>query len=584
LLKSQLKDTESLLASHQEQLAELKAVMQQMTADREETDGGMSTGTPPTPALGNRASKDSMTRVFDALHLAPNSATNEDIQPCPPTSLINLLHPVLRHDIAAYRDFCEVLHAPKTATKTSPLGRPSSGSFTGMQVMGMGIGISPSPNHSPNSSINFFGSRKDAEAPSAVPSPAGSINANNSQLIAQGLKETKFYKRALVEDIEPTLRLDNAPGLSWLARRNVLSAITEGSLLIDPMPSSPRVSIFSCALCGETRADEQHARAHRMRTNDTQNAQRYPVCGYCVNRLRSVCDFVAFLRTLKEGLWKCENEGDEKHAWEESVKLRERMFWSRIGGGVVPAFLYKESPRSSLEKPSDVERVGVTPPRTPQMKAVKEPVKLDIPKKRQSRPDILTPDMQIRDITPGANADAIDMLSPVNVRSSISSDGESGRFIFSEDTETRSQLEEVVVNALDSGEIELHCKQPANTVEQESADSKEEKEAETEVSKVILSLPTPDTLEHVGASTVSEESKSEDEPKPASKPKLELESKAGEHLEIEDEHELEIEHDSRVEADTKPEHQTSTDEKMSLSVEASVERAVTPVQSVPGGW
>ena len=34
-----------------------------------------------------------------------------------------------------------------------------------------------------------------------------------------------------------------------------------------------------------------------------------------------------------------ETDEDVKAAWEESVRLRERMFWQRIGGGVIPAFL-----------------------------------------------------------------------------------------------------------------------------------------------------------------------------------------------------------------------------------------------------
>lgn len=53
---------------------------------------------------------------------------------------------------------------------------------------------------------------------------------------------------------------------------------------------------------------------------------------------------------IRDGYWRtCDGEG-EKLAWEESVRLRERMFWARIGGGVVPAFLQsKDTPRSSTE-------------------------------------------------------------------------------------------------------------------------------------------------------------------------------------------------------------------------------------------
>jgi hypothetical protein len=55
---------------------------------------------------------------------------------------------------------------------------------------------------------------------------------------------------------------------------------------------------------------------------------------------------------VKDGYWRTEGEEGEKAAWEESVRLRERMFWARIGGGVVPAFVptsvhARDSPRSS---------------------------------------------------------------------------------------------------------------------------------------------------------------------------------------------------------------------------------------------
>jgi hypothetical protein len=40
---------------------------------------------------------------------------------------------------------------------------------------------------------------------------------------------------------------------------------------------------------------------------------------------------------LKDGHWRTDDEESERAAWEESVKLREQMFWSRIGGGVIPA-------------------------------------------------------------------------------------------------------------------------------------------------------------------------------------------------------------------------------------------------------
>jgi hypothetical protein len=47
--------------------------------------------------------------------------------------------------------------------------------------------------------------------------------------------------------------------------------------------------------------------------------------------MRVTCDFVGFLRAVRDGIWKIEDEEGEEKAWDESVKLRERMFWARLG-------------------------------------------------------------------------------------------------------------------------------------------------------------------------------------------------------------------------------------------------------------
>lgn len=343
-LKSQLQDTEVLLASHQEQLAQLKDVMQQLTVEKEEAE----LSRPQTPALMSMKSRDSLTVDFDSLS---STLTMEDLPPLPATSLPNIVLPVLRYDIPAYSDFIEILTAAKTARLTPPQ-RSSGGSFSSIQVMGMSV---PSPPQSAGLSASFFGKRKPAvNSGSASVGHSPSNSAGDAQLIWQSLRETKFYKRVLVEDIEPTLRLENSPGLSWLARRSVQTAITEGSLVIDPIPTPSAAKggsntvgvMFPCSMCGESRSGDEHARTHRMRINENQGAQRYPLCGYCVNRLRCVCDFMVFLRAIREGIWKCDTQEEMQHAWEESVKLRERMFWARIGGGMVPA-AYGRAERAS---------------------------------------------------------------------------------------------------------------------------------------------------------------------------------------------------------------------------------------------
>ncbi|KAI9819189.1 MAG: rab guanine nucleotide exchange factor S2 [Pycnora praestabilis] len=351
-LRSQLNDTELLLASHQEQLAELKIVMQQMHSDREEIEASTNQSTgPSTPALGTQ---ENLHKIFEALHLSPNTPGTDDISPSHPTSFSHLLHPVLRTDLQAYEDFSSLL---RMSRNIQPGSRASSGSYGGLNVMGLSSLTNSTPpqtlGHVPSngsaSSISTAGTYNSSPGtPNTPASSNGSFSSKDAPHSLTPLKETRFYKRALTEDIEPTLRLDTAPGLSWLARRTVLTSMSEGSLIVEPMPAAARLYVFSCALCGENRKGEEHTRSHRFRTSEAENAQRYPLCNYCLGRVRASCDFLGFLRVLRDGHWRTEGENAEKAAWEESVRLRERMFWARIGGGVLPAFIQtKDSPRTS---------------------------------------------------------------------------------------------------------------------------------------------------------------------------------------------------------------------------------------------
>jgi len=352
-LKTQLADMESLLKSQQEQLTELKQVMEQMTVERDDQTNATA---PSTPGLSKFDSKDELQDSY-AVQATPMS---EPISPSYPTSFTHLLSTVLRTDLTAYDDFTSLLKMSKNVAGS----RASSGSY-GSIGLGLGLGAyaGTAPPATNGSTTSLATSATLGSSPATPTTPAstistGSINGPNS---LTPLKETKFYKRALAEDIEPTLRLDTAPGLSWLARRTVQNAICDGTLVVDPMPASTKPYLFACSLCGETRKDSAHVRSHRFRTNENDSAQRYPLCKYCLGRIRSTCDFLGFLRILKDGHWRADDEESEKAAWEESVRLREQMFWSRMGGGVVPAAhhhhadLFK-SPRVSEDARKEQQR------------------------------------------------------------------------------------------------------------------------------------------------------------------------------------------------------------------------------------
>lgn len=319
-LKSQLLDSETLLKSQQEQLSKLKTVMETMTSERDDC------MTNPTAPSSPGFPKVEIRDEDRYISLTPStSGPLEALSPAPPTSFSHLIQPVLRFDIATYDDFVNLARLSRNRTAN----RVSSGStIAGLNLSSLGLGGStssaPQSPHTPASS--------DSTSPASAPIP--------------NLKDTRFFKRALTEDIDPTLRLDAAPGLSWLARRSVLNAMTDGSLVVDPVTthagnsflmSTAKPQFHPCSLCGETRQEPEYLRNHRFRTSEQDSAQRYPLCKYCLGRVRSTCDFLSFLRMVKDGHWKADDDDQERAAWEESVRLRETMFWARMGGGVVPS-------------------------------------------------------------------------------------------------------------------------------------------------------------------------------------------------------------------------------------------------------
>lgn len=325
LLKAQVVDTENLLKSHQEQLSELKLVMEQMT---EECDDQTNQTSPTSPSFSKTCSR---AYHMDETEMTHISSFQEQAMPTYPTNLTHLLQTVLRTDLPSYSEFLSLL---KLSRNTTQENRASTGSFSGIGIS-LGIGSNSGPFLAPSTSSPRSSVASTSASPSTTALNLGSKSVASASSTTN-LKDTKFYKRIMVEDIEPTLRLESAPGLSWLARRTVVNAFCEGTLIVEPIPSSKNNISNACTLCGESRLEEEYARNYRFKTTDNDNGQQYPLCDYCLGRVRSTCDFLSFLRMLKDGHWRCDDEEAEKAAWDECVRLRDRMFWCRIGGGIIP--------------------------------------------------------------------------------------------------------------------------------------------------------------------------------------------------------------------------------------------------------
>ena len=355
-LRDQIKDGEALLASQTEQLAELKVLMQQINTDhRKDLDSPRVSLPPQSPGV-NRADSD-LARLLEAMNLSPVTG-DTDIPPSPSTALTHLIRPSIRTDIPAYEDFKNLIanSHPRSHTPSHAPSRAGSGSYSGLAA---GLGLLPN-----NSNPNLANSMKSDPATSRLaqaPHVPGQFSPNPDSKGPIALKDTRFIKRLIAEDVEPTLRLDLSPTISWLNRRSILSALTDSTLIVEPIPeASQRLygKYTSCALCGDARKAGENPRTHAMRVREGEGATKWSICTLCLEKVRGVCDLIAYVRMIREGIVKCGDRKEEEEAWEELVRMRERLFWARMAGGVVPAFL------PSIKNSPVVKTDGATPSET----------------------------------------------------------------------------------------------------------------------------------------------------------------------------------------------------------------------------
>lgn len=166
--------------------------------------------------------------------------------------------------------------------------------------------------------------------------------------IKDTISHSKLITRLVNEEIQPILRLDNATGLGWMVKRNLMSLIINGLVVVEPISginetykvgyssysqsqnngkfelkdnhlfnypvNSPPVAISNpCAFCSESRDDIlEHGRLYVLKTLQkmehgvTETTNQFPLCYYCLVKIRQICKIFAFLRLLKEGVWNLE--------------------------------------------------------------------------------------------------------------------------------------------------------------------------------------------------------------------------------------------------------------------------------------
>ncbi|CDZ96854.1 Guanine nucleotide exchange factor [Phaffia rhodozyma] len=132
-----------------------------------------------------------------------------------------------------------------------------------------------------------------------------------------------FFARVITEDHEPALRLDFAPGVSWLNKKSISQAVIDSMLIVEPVSAA---QVFSqkpegdivCALSGElispasanpllqnaepnstSSAAPPQTRAPAVSQSPSEKSTSlYPVAeGWSLDRLRATCELWRFVKT-----------------------------------------------------------------------------------------------------------------------------------------------------------------------------------------------------------------------------------------------------------------------------------------------
>lgn len=145
------------------------------------------------------------------------------------------------------------------------------------------------------------------------------------------LKTFRFFKKIWQEEIE--VSLSSVPAISqntlfknFQRGKTFWSSIVEGRAIIEPIkgtnesfklsykgdinPGEAPVAIEDpCSICGENRDDNlEHSRLYFFKLLQDLESNEviacFPLCNYCVIKIRNICDFFAKLRLINKNIYK----------------------------------------------------------------------------------------------------------------------------------------------------------------------------------------------------------------------------------------------------------------------------------------
>ncbi|KAJ9476614.1 Rab guanine nucleotide exchange factor SEC2 [Pseudozyma hubeiensis] len=280
-MEERLKDTEGIMLEQQKVLADLQRQVEKLqsgSTSKSNADDGASIASVESGALSfHRINTSSLARSISqrtatkershkpSADLAAEARLIINIVPYQEfrsfiahlRKLRKQLAPFYNYPLTHGRESLNGTPTPRTASP-APQHANSNSTATGSittaaAAYSQGLGSAVTANSSP---FTLAGVSRHRDYPT-LPSSVDNMVALPSQL------SMPFIKRSQEEDVEPCLRLDFAPGLNWLSRRQANTAILDGNLVIEPIFSGSKtidedlirrenvhLPPAACAMCG----------------------------------------------------------------------------------------------------------------------------------------------------------------------------------------------------------------------------------------------------------------------------------------------------------------------------------------------
>jgi hypothetical protein len=233
-MEERLRNTEELMEQQQKRLAELQGIVEKAEKERSvpQTNGDNQRDTSGSQLEAPRKTASASVLPFGEEQVKLDFAPYTELR-----AFLNHLRK-LRVQLAPFYNY--PLSGAAGGSTTLALASPN-GSRTNSPAPGQGRVVSGTGPHSGlPSPLNQGGTTMLSPFITAGVSrhkDFPSLPANVEQMIhlPSQVSSLSFLKRMNEEDCEPCLRLDFAPGLNWLSRRQMQTAILEGNLLIEPV-------------------------------------------------------------------------------------------------------------------------------------------------------------------------------------------------------------------------------------------------------------------------------------------------------------------------------------------------------------